>query len=107
MDRQTPFKSEASETVCKGARALIVQLQVLVRTTQIHDIGNVALVRPVTNLINALDAIFKADTEFTIRLRGEYLYLDDTRIRYDIEDMTSYEFLVKMFKEKKVGSLTF
>ena len=103
----SPFRSEGSDILLKASRALINQLQVLVRTTQIHDIGNVALVRPATNLINALDTLFKADSEFTLRLRGEYLYLDDARIRYDIEDMASYEFLVKMFKLKKLGSLTF
>jgi len=103
----SPFRSEGSDMLLKASRALINQLQVLIRTTQIHDIGNVALVRPVTNLINALDTLFKADPEFTLKLRGEYLYLGETRIRYDIEDMASYEFLTKMFKLKKIGSFTF
>jgi len=101
-----PFKSESSDAVGKAARSLINQLQVLIRTSQIHDIGNVALVRPVTNMMNALDTLFKADSEFTLKLRGEYLYIDDTRVRYDIEDMASYDFVVKTMREKKVGSFT-
>ncbi|MBI5696555.1 MAG: HD domain-containing protein [Nitrospirae bacterium] len=104
---QSPFRSEVSEPIHKGARALINQMQVLFRTSQIHDIGNVALVRPVTNMMNALDVIFRSEPEFTVRLRGEYLYLDQTRIRYDIEDMASYEYMVEALKEKKIGSITF
>jgi len=103
----SPFRSEGKDVILKTSRILVNQLQVLLRTVQIHDIGNVALVRPVTNLTNALNLIFKSDAEFTVRLRGEYLYLDDTRIRYDIEDMAGYEYLVKFFKEKKTGSITF
>jgi putative nucleotidyltransferase with HDIG domain len=103
----SPFRTEGSDMLLKASRALINQIQVLIRTSQIHDIGNVALARPVTNLTNALETLFKADSEFTLRLRGEYLYLDETRIRYDIEDMASYEFLTKIFKERKIGSLTF
>jgi len=103
----SPFKTESSDVMNKASRSLINQLQVLIRTSQIHDIGNVALARPVTNLMNALETLFKAGSEFTFKLNGEYLYLDNTRIRYDIEDMASYEFLVKLFKEKKFGSLSF
>jgi putative nucleotidyltransferase with HDIG domain len=103
----SPFKAESSDILNKASRALINQLQVLIRTSQIHDIGNVALARPVTNLMNAFDTLFKTGSEFTLKLMGEYLYLDDTRIRYDIEDMASYEFLVKLFKDKRIGSLTF
>jgi putative nucleotidyltransferase with HDIG domain len=101
------FKAESSNMVNRASRALVNHLQVLIRTSQIHDIGNVALVRPVTNLKNAIDTLFKVDSEISLKLRGEYLYLDDARIRYDIEDMAGYEFLVKAFKEKRVGSLTF
>lgn len=100
-------RPEASDLVSKASRAVVNQVQVLLRTSQIHDIGNVALTRPVTNLMNAIGALFKVDSEFTLKLRGEYLYIDDTRIRYDIEDMAGYEYLVKVFKEKKVGSFSF
>jgi HD-GYP domain-containing protein (c-di-GMP phosphodiesterase class II) len=106
-EMSSPFRSEGSEAVLKASRTLINQFQVLIRTSQIHDIGNVALVRPATNLLNALDTLFKTGAELSLLLRGEYLYLDETRIRYDIEDMASYEFLVKLFKEKKTGSFTF
>lgn len=101
------FRPEASDLVSKASRALVNQLQVLLRTSQIHDIGNVALTRPVSNLAKAFEILFKVDTDFTLKLRGEYLYIDDTRIRYDIEDMAGYEYLVKVFKEKKVGSFYF
>lgn len=103
----SPFRAEGGEALYRTTRALINQFQVLIRTSQIHEPGNVALVRPVTNLVNSLETLFKVGPEFTLKLHGEYLYLDDSRIRYDIEDMVSYEFLVKLLKEKKIGSLTF
>ena len=103
----TPFRTESSESVAKNSRTLINQLHILLRTSQIHDIGNIALVRPVTNLIGAVEGIFKATPEFVLKLRGEYLYIDDTRVRYDIDDMVSYEYISRVMKEKKVGSLTF
>jgi putative nucleotidyltransferase with HDIG domain len=103
----TPFRTESSESVAKNSRTLINQLHILLRTSQIHDIGNIALERPVTNLIGALEGIFKAAPEFVLKLRGEYLYIDDTRIRYDIDDMVGYEYVSRIMKEKKIGSLTF
>jgi putative nucleotidyltransferase with HDIG domain len=103
----TPFRTESSESVAKNSRMLINQLHILLRTSQIHDIGNIALERPVTNLAGALEGIFKAAPEFVLKLRGEYLYIDETRIRYDIDDMVSYEFISRIMKEKKIGSLTF
>lgn len=98
------FKVESSDLFNKASRALVNNLQVLIRTSHIHDIGNVALVRPVTNLEITLTSLFKLCNEFTLKLRGEYLFLDDTRIRYDIEDMAGYEFMVKSLREKKVGA---
>ncbi len=103
----SPFKTEGSGAIAKHSRVFINQLQVLIRTSQIHDIGNVALVRPATNLMGALEGLFKTDTEFSLKCRGEYLYIDDTRVRYDIEDMISYEFVSGVMKEKKIGSFNF
>ncbi|MGC2424803.1 MAG: HD domain-containing phosphohydrolase [Nitrospirota bacterium] len=103
----TPFRIENSESVAKNARTLINQFHILLRTSQIHDIGNIALVRPVTNLISAVEGIFQATSEFILKHRGEYLYIDDVRVRYDIDDMVSYEFVSRVMKEKKIGSLTF
>ena len=58
----SPFRAEGRDILFKASRVLVNQLQVLIRTCQIHDIGNVALVRPATNLINALDMLFKVET---------------------------------------------
>jgi putative nucleotidyltransferase with HDIG domain len=103
----TPFRTESSESVAKNSRTLINQFHILLRTSQIHDIGNVALERPVTNLTGALEGIFKSTPEFVLKLRGEYLYIDDIRVRYDIDDMVSYEYISRVMKEKRIGSLTF
>jgi putative nucleotidyltransferase with HDIG domain len=102
-----PFRTESSESVAKNSRTLINQFHILLRTSQIHDIGNIALERPVTNFTGALEGIFKAHPEFVLKLRGEYLYIDDIRVRYDIDDMVSYEYISRVMKEKRVGSLTF
>ena len=55
-DSQTPFRAE-NTGAAQAARSFVTQLHILLRTCQIHNIGNVALVRPVTNLMGILEEI--------------------------------------------------
>ncbi|MGH7830395.1 MAG: hypothetical protein ACREP8_09485, partial [Candidatus Binatia bacterium] len=50
------------ERALLGAQ-LMNQLAILVKTSQIHDPGNVALVQPTQNVLDTLGGFFESDPE--------------------------------------------
>ena len=91
----------------KHAKELINQLSVVLRTSQIHDANNVALVSSVSRLVAMLNTFVEQEDIITLELRGEFFYINEYRIRYSLEYLLNFDFLVREFKKRELGSIVF
>jgi len=86
---------------------LASQLAILIKTSQIHDQSNIALMQPTENVLKTLNALFTVDPEASLNLEGDYLYLGDLKLKVDFHGFSNLMFVVDAMKRRKVGSLTF
>lgn len=91
----------------KHAKELINQLSVVLRTSQIHDANNVALVSAMSRLVAMLNTFVEQENGITLELRGEFFYINEYRIRYSLEYLLNFDFLVREFKKRELGSMLF
>lgn len=89
----------------KTAKDLINQLSVAIRTAQIHDPGNVAVMSVIERLVALINDLIGTERVLTLELRGEFFYLNDYRIRYSLEYLLNFDFLVREFKKRELGSV--
>ena len=94
------------EKALLGAQ-LMNQLAILIKTSQIHGQGNVALVQPTENVLNTLERFFQGDSEVALNLQGNYLFLDDLKLKVDIQGFSNLMFMVEELKKRETGSLIF
>lgn len=99
----------ATETfdIHKNAKDLINNLAVVLRNAQIHDPDNVAIASSVTKLVAMVNALIIQENLVALELRGEFFYVNDTRVRYPLEFLLNFDFLVKEFKRRELGSIIF
>ena len=81
----------------KNAKELINQFSVVLRTSQIHDANNVALASSINRLVAMINALVSQENIVAIELRGEFFYINEYRIRYSLEYLLNFDFMVREF----------
>ena len=89
----------------RGIKDIINQLAVIIRTAQIHDPGNVAVVTAIDRLLAAVNPLVSSET-LSIELVGEYFYANEGRVRYSMEYLLNFDFLIREFRRRGLGSIT-
>jgi HD-GYP domain-containing protein (c-di-GMP phosphodiesterase class II) len=89
----------------RGIKDIINQFAVIIRTAQIHDPGNVAVVTAIDRLLATLNPLVSAET-LSIELVGEYFYANEGRVRYSMEYLLNFDFLIREFRRRGLGSIT-
>jgi len=91
----------------KNAKDLINQISIVVRTAQIHDANNVAISSAISKLVSMLNMLLDKEGLICLELRGELFYINEYRIRYSLEYLLNFDFLVREFKKRETGSVIF
>jgi len=91
----------------KNAKDVINQISVVVRTAQIHDANNVATASAISRLVSMINILLAQESIIALELRGEFFYINDYRIRYSLEYLLNFDFLVREFKKRELGSVIF
>jgi HD-GYP domain-containing protein (c-di-GMP phosphodiesterase class II) len=92
------------ERVSKG---LINQLAAIIRTSQIHDPSNVAVLKNLEKFVAVINSLVAAEGSITIEVLGEYFYVNESRVKFSMEHLLNFDFLLKEFKRLKLGSIKF
>jgi putative nucleotidyltransferase with HDIG domain len=91
----------------KTGKDLVNQLSVVLRTSYIHDPNNVAVVSVIDRLVVVVNLLVEDERVVSLELRGEFFYINDYRIRYSLEFLLNFDFLIREFKRRELGSITF
>jgi HD-GYP domain-containing protein (c-di-GMP phosphodiesterase class II) len=97
----------SDEEAVRAGRELVTQFSVLLKTAQIHDASNIAMVNPSETLAAILQQLFRWSKVVHLHLSGDYLFLDDLRLRMDIERFSSFNFVIQEMKRVRIGGVTF
>lgn len=84
---------------------MINQLAVVFRTAEMHQVDNVAVMKGVTRLVELISAFMQSETIFVLELRGDFFFVNDFRIRYSSEVMINFDYLLRLFRARGVGSI--
>ncbi|MBI5198618.1 MAG: HD domain-containing protein, partial [Nitrospirae bacterium] len=88
-------------------KEFINNLHILFKTAIIHDLNNVALNNTVDKAMESINLLFVGGDSFSLRLVQEYLFIDDVKIKVDIENFLASMFLMEEMKKRGIGSITF
>ncbi len=91
----------------KTGKDLVNQLSVVLRTSHIHDPNNVAVLSVIDKLVSVVNLLVEEERVVSLELRGEFFYINDYRIRYSLEFLLKFDLLIREFKKRELGSITF
>jgi HD-GYP domain-containing protein (c-di-GMP phosphodiesterase class II) len=91
----------------KEAKNLINNLAVVLRSAQFHSPSNVAVLSAIEKFVAMINPFVESEALVTIDVVGEFFYVNDTRVRYSVEYLLNFDYLIKEFKERELGTIEF
>jgi len=89
-------------------RSFINNFYRLCKTALIHDFNNTALTNLLSTTLEDMNRLFKiCDHNFSIRLIHEHLFINDTKIKIDIDNFLASLFLIEEMKKRETGMIEF
>jgi HD-GYP domain-containing protein (c-di-GMP phosphodiesterase class II) len=103
MEFDTNIENHGNEST---TRELLNSLALVIKTAQIHQIDNTAVINAIDKFISTLKILLQSD-EVKIEIIGDYFYINNNRIRYTSEYIFNYDFLMRELKRIKLGTIIF
>lgn len=88
-----------------AAKAIINLLAGIIRTSQIHDPSNVAVVKSIEKYVEQVNDLLENEEAVMLELVGEYFYVNETRVKVAMEHLVNFDYLVREFKKHALGSI--
>lgn len=90
----------------RKAKDLVNSLAVMIKTAQIHNLNNVSVTNSIRRVLDILNSLVSEDA-VTLDLVGEFFHVDGGRVRYSMEYIFNYDFLIREFKKRHLGTIVF
>jgi len=96
-------KNEADSS--KTKINLINQLAVVFRSAEVHHVKNIAVGKAANNFVSLVNEFIQYEGDFILELRGDFFFVNEFRIRYSSQVMINFDYLVRLFRTVKVGTI--
>ncbi len=96
-----------SEKLIKSSMDVLNNLAIMLRTSQVHDPENVAVINQMEKVISLINNILDEEKIIQIDIVGEFFYINDSRVKYTVEYLLNFDFLMRELKKRGVGTIIF
>ena len=86
---------------------IINQISIILKTALIHEPSNIAVRTSIEKLILLVNPLIESEKGITLDLMGEFFYVNSTRVRYALEYLLNFDFLINEFRKRELGSIIF
>ena len=99
-------KAAQSKALLEQSTHLLSTLFQLIKTSQLHDLNNVAFQSPLEGFCKAINNL-QSEDEFQALFVEDLVYVNENRLRTDITNFLSIKNLSNEFQIRSLGGLTF
>lgn len=89
----------------RNARGFIVALNSAIRAVRLYPIENMAVQKAITELGGAAERVREAEGACSLRRIGDYLFVNDTRLRLSFDNYAAVASLLGLFTEAGIGGI--
>ncbi|HJQ19641.1 MAG TPA: HD domain-containing phosphohydrolase [Gemmatimonadaceae bacterium] len=86
-------------------KALVVSLYSALRAVKLYPIGHVSVQRAIEELNTASQDVIAAEGELEIRVNGEFIFVNGTRLRLDLDNYAAFSHVLSVFRVNGVGDV--
>ena len=88
-----------------GGRGLLLTLYAALRSLKLYPLENTAVQRALDDLTHAADQLLEREPELEVRLSGDFIFVNSTRLRLELDNYASFSHLLAIFRAVDLGAL--
>ncbi len=96
---------EETANTRRAGRALIVATHAATRAMKLYPPEHQAVQKALSELATAASECRSVDSELELRVHGEFIFVNGTRLRLDLSNYASFGRVLELFRSAGVGSL--
>jgi len=89
----------------RSGKAFVVALYGALRAVKLYPVENAAVQKALGDVVAAADVVLARDHELTVRAAGEVLFVNDVRLRLEIDSYAAYSHVLTLWRACGVGRL--
>ncbi|MDE3216782.1 MAG: hypothetical protein KGO03_10300, partial [Gemmatimonadota bacterium] len=91
--------------VRRAGRELVRDLYAALRAMKLYPVENAAVQKSLAELAARALEMLEAESELQVRASGEFIFINTTRLRIDLDNYASFSHLLTIFRTNGVGSV--
>ena len=89
----------------QGGRALLLALYTALRSLKLYPVENATVQKALDELDAAARALVAIEVDLEIRLAGDFIFVNSTRLRLELDNYASFSHILTMFRAFMIGGL--
>jgi HD-GYP domain-containing protein (c-di-GMP phosphodiesterase class II) len=92
--------------VRRAGRNLIFSTYGALRAVKLYPVENAAVQNALVELTSQTKELLSSEGELELRMSGEFIFVNQTRLRLDLDNFASFSHLLSLFRASGIGTLT-
>ncbi|HEU5305108.1 MAG TPA: HD domain-containing phosphohydrolase [Gemmatimonadales bacterium] len=89
----------------QGGRALLLTLYAALRSLKLYPIENATVQKALDDLDAAARALLDVEVDVEVRIAGDFLFVNSTRLRVELDNYASFSHILALFRAFEIGLL--
>jgi len=103
LDRSTTSDVGGDPYIRRMGRSFIVALYGATRAIRLYPVENEAVKKSLDDLTGVTTEILTREAEFELRVTNEFIFINQTRLRLDLDNYASFTQILSLFRSAGVG----
>jgi len=96
----------ANEAFLRHAgREFLVVLYTAFRSLKLYPIENAQVQKALDELVASTTQLLNVENELEVRLQGEFIFVNSTRLRLDLDNYASFSHILGVFRQSGIGAV--
>ena len=91
--------------VRQGGRSLLLTLYAALRSLKLYPVENATVQNALDDLDATVHALLGLESDIEVRLAGDFIFVNSTRLRLELDNYASFSHIVAMFRAFEIGIL--
>jgi hypothetical protein len=89
----------------QGGRSLLLALYTALRSLKLYPLENATVQKALTDLDTTARALLRSEIELEIRMAGDFIFVNSTRLRLELDNYASFSHILAIFRGYEIGAL--
>jgi HD-GYP domain-containing protein (c-di-GMP phosphodiesterase class II) len=89
----------------QGGRSLLLALYTALRSLKLYPLENATVQKALADLDSTTRSLLQTEIELEIRLAGDFIFVNSTRLRLELDNYASFSHVLAIFRGFEIGAL--